>query len=341
MQQDPPRPRALPACLRVLGRRAWLALAMGGALARPHVARAAPATLLRVGTNLGLQSQFGQGARAMAERIEALSQGRIRIDLHTHGQLGTDADMLRAVEAGTLDMMLSGTLGSLVPAAGVFEVPFLFRDMAHAHAVLDGPIGAAVLRLVEPRGIIGLGWGENGLRHLTTRDRPVRSPTDLAGLKLRVNGAPVIMTTFRTLGAEPAFLEFIQLRRALEARQFDAQENPITVIESSGLWQVQKCLMLTGHVYSPVAFIMARASHDRLSPGDRDLLRQAVREGVAASRRIAAAAEREGIARLRGQGMEVVEVDRAAFARALAPAEPGFASTFGAERLAAIRTAAA
>ncbi|MCQ4159857.1 DctP family TRAP transporter solute-binding subunit [Roseomonas sp. GC11] len=306
-------------------------------LAAPRLARGAPATVLRIGYSSGTTGQLGEGARIMAERLQALTEGRVQIDSYPQSQLGGDLDMLQAMERGTLDMTINAALSSFVPELGIFEVPFLFRDIAHAHAVLDGPIGQAALRRLEARQLVGLSWGENGLRHITTTARQIRGPADMAGLKLRSAPSQAILTTFKTLGAEAAMLPFGELYAALAAGRFEAQENPIGTIESAGLWQVQKFISLTGHVYSPAGLVISRHSLERLSAADRAALEQAARDGAQASRRAAVLAQQNGLARLRDRGMTVIEVDRTAFARALAPAEAAFATMFGAEQLAAIR----
>jgi tripartite ATP-independent transporter DctP family solute receptor len=335
--------RSAPAhvALRYSTRRHFLAVASGalaaGLAAPVRVRAAAPPAVLRLGLANSMAAPFGQAAQAMVERIRAESDGRIQVDIYPGSALGAELELLHALERGSVDLCINATLSGFMPEFGIFDIPFLFRNVAHAHAVLDGPIGTAVLRKLETRNIVGLAWGENGLRHLTTSNRAVRNPADMGGLKIRLPQSEVMVAAFRALGAEPAPLSFSELYAALVSGRFEAQENPLGTIEGSGLYGVQKFLILTGHVYSAAGVLMSRHIFDRLAPADQDLLRRAAAEARITSRRAAAAAQQEGVERLRGRGMQVMEVDRAAFAAAANRAEATFAKMFGADSIAAIR----
>lgn len=329
-----------------IGRRSILlagaALAAG---ARPSMARAALPSLrkLRMGYLLPTESQLGAGATAMAEEVARRSGGRLQIQQFPNSALGGEVEMLKGVQLGSIDLafITGAPLPSVLPEAGIFNIPFLFNSPAHAHAVLDGPIGESYLKLLSGKDLVALAWGENGLRHITNSKRPIAAPEDLKGLKLRLPQSPVMLAGFRALGAEANPLPFPQVYGALQAGLFDGQENPIATIRSARFAQVQKFLTLSGHVYDPAVIVMAAELAEELPAEDRAILLAAAKIGAAASRAFAAAAEVSGVAALQQAGMQVQPaIDRARFSAAMAAAAPEFEKLFGRQRIEQIRAAA-
>jgi tripartite ATP-independent transporter DctP family solute receptor len=228
-----------------------------------------------------------------------------------------------------------------LPDVGVFNIPFLFNSLAHAHAVLDGPIGDSYLKLLSGKDLVALAWGENGMRHLSNSKRPIATPDDLKGLKLRVPQSAVMLLGFRTLGADANSLPFPQLYSALQSGAFDGQENPIGTIRSAKFAQVQKFLTLSGHVYDPAVIVMSPDAREDLSPEDLTILTEAAKTGARASRAFASDAEKSGVTALQAEGMQVVtSIDRARFIAAMAPATPEFEKLFGKQSIEQIRHAA-
>lgn len=324
---------------RVLG----VALSIG--LAFSYCATAAPAAaqttrVLKLGYILSRQSQLGAGADVFASEIARRTAGRYQIEQYPNSALGGEVEMLKAVKLGTVDLafITGAPLPNFVPEVGVFNIPFLFRDLNHAHAVFDGPIGQAYLAKFKDKNLIALAWGENGMRHLTNSKREVRTPEDLRGLKLRVPQSEVMLAGFKALGADVHPLAFPALYEALQSGEFDGQENPIATIRSAKFNQVQKYLTLTGHVYDPAILFMAVDTFDDLSFGDREAFVASARLAGQASRSFAADAEKSGIADLSQSGMKVVtDVDRTKFSAAMASMNPVFAQQFGAELIERIR----
>lgn len=295
---------------------------------------------LRMGYILASDSQLGAGATAMADELAKLTGGRLTIDQFPNAALGGEVEMLKGVQLGTIDLafITGAPLPNFVPEVGVFNIPFLFRDAAHAHAVLDGPIGQAYLQKFRAKDLIALVWGENGMRHLTNAKRPIVIPDDLKGLKLRLPQSEVMLAGFKALGADAAPLPFPQLYDALKSGQFDGQENPIATILASKFAQVQSYLTISGHVYDPAIIVMSPDAFEDLSEGDREAILAAAKVGALASRTYAAEAERKGIAALTEAGMQVTpQIDRSQFIAALAAATPEFEKRFGADTIAAIR----
>ena len=288
--------------------------------------------ILKLGYILSRHSQLGAGAQVFADEIAKRTSGRYRIEQYPDSALGGEVEMLKAVQLGTIDLafITGAPLPNFVPDVGVFNIPFIFRDVNHAHAVLDGPIGTTYLEKFQGKDLVGLAWGENGLRHLTNSRRQIRAPEDLRGLKLRVPQSDVMLAGFKALGADVHELAFPLLYAALQSGQFDGQENPIATIISSKFYQVQKYLTLSGHVYDPAVLFMAADTFTDLSADDKYSFVAAAKLAGQASRQFAAAAQKDGVAELSKSGMHVVaDIDRAKFAAAMASANPIFAQQFG------------
>jgi tripartite ATP-independent transporter DctP family solute receptor len=321
---------------------AGAALAAGAASGRAAAAPAKARTL-RMGYLLPTESQLGAGATAMAAEVARRADGRITIQQFPDSALGGEVEMLKGVQLGTIDLafITGAPLPNILQDVGIFNIPFLFRNVAHAHAVLDGPIGDEYRKLLSGKDLVALAWGENGMRHITNSKHPVATPEDLKGLKLRLPQSQVMLLGFRALGADASPLPFPQLYGALQAGVFDGQENPIATIRSAKFDQVQKFLTLSAHVYDPAVIVMSPDAHDELSAEDRAILRDAAVIGARASRAFAAEAEASGVAALKQAGMQVLTgIDRARFIAAMAPANPEFDKLFGQPRIEAIRRAA-
>jgi tripartite ATP-independent transporter DctP family solute receptor len=296
--------------------------------------------VLRIGIVNSKDSQFGAGAVEFATYVERNCGGRLRVELYPAGETGGELEMCQDVAAGTLEMTFasSAVFAGIAPELSIFDIPFLFRDLAHARAVMDGEIGKAALARLEPKGIIGLAWGENGLRHLTTSDRAVRRPEDLKSLKLRVPQSEVMVASFKAIGADAQSLPFPELYSALSSGTFQAQENPIATIVATNFDKVQRYLCLTGHVYSPAAFLISKRTLERIAPDDQAVLHAAGIAGSKASRAFVDRVEKSGVDELRRRGMKVVEdIDRPAFVASLASLESQFQKQFGKDKIDAIR----
>jgi len=316
-------------------------LAVTGCLTAAATARAAsPLTVLRVGVSNPIAGTTGVAAMAFADQVRRTTGDRIRVEAYAAGEAGGEVEITQDIASGALEMGCVSSAGYTVldPALGIFDIPFLFRDVAHARAVLDGPIGQAALGRTAPRGVVGLGWAEIGLRHLTTFDKPVRSPPDLTGMVVRVPQSAVMLASFKAMGADARTLPYPELYAALAARTFQAQENPLGNIASSNLDRVQRYVSLTGHVYAAAMMMINQRAFDRLEPGDQQALRDACAVAVKVSRDYSDRIEASGIAELRRRGMTVVtDIDKAAFVAALSILQPEFERTFGKDQLAAIR----
>ena len=300
---------------------------------------AAAETVFKLNFTTSLKSHFGAGATAFAREIAARSQGRYRIEMFPESALGAEREAIEKTQLGTieLDLASTGPFATFIPATQVFDIPFLFRDSAHARAVLDGPIGQQVLAEFPKYGLIGLAWGENGFRHLTNNVRPIVTPDDIRGLKIRTMQNAIFVRAFTALGARPVPIAYPQLYAALRDHVVDGQENPIAALIASRLAEVQKYLSLTAHVYSPAVFFMSAITWETLNEADRRMFVAAAEVGRDAMRAEVDRMEKEGLDILRAAGMTVTSVDRSLFERVLAPVFADYARQFSQQRIDSIR----
>jgi TRAP-type transport system periplasmic protein len=210
----------------------------------------------------------------------------------------------------------------------------LFRDYEHARKVLDGPIGQDLLTKFPSKGLIALGWAENGFRHMTNNKREIAKPTDASGLKMRTMENKVHMDGYKTFGILPTPMSFAELFGALQQGAVDGQENPIPVILASKFWQVQKYLSLTGHVYSPALILLSPKVWNKLSDADKAIFTTASKLAIVAQRKRVNDDENNGLAILEKEGMKITRtVDGAAFREALKPAYVSYSKEFGADNI--------
>jgi tripartite ATP-independent transporter DctP family solute receptor len=296
-------------------------------------------TEMRINISIGQNSHYGVAIDAFAKEVEARTGGRYKIKTFYNGALGAERESIEAIQLGTheLTMTSSGPVPNFVPETRILDIPFLFRDKAHARAVLDGPIGQDLLSKFETKGIKALGWAENGFRHMTNNKRPVNTPDDLKGLKMRTMENPVHIAAYKGFGIVPTPMAFTEVFTALQQGTVDGQENPLSVITAAKFEQVQKHLSLTGHVYSPAVILMSKAAFDKLSADDKKHFLAAAAEGIKANRARVDDDDAKGVADLRAKGMQVIEVDKSKFQAALTPVFAEFAKQFGQANLDKIR----
>jgi len=322
--------------MRIL-RRSLVATCAAAALAASSGAVfAQQAKEVKIGYALAINSHYGAAAQAWADSVEKGTQGAFKFKQFPSSALGGERELIEGLQLGTVEAIIvsTGALSNFVPDVGVVDIPFLFRDTAHARKVLDGQFGQDLLTKFKTRGLIALAWGEQGFRHLTNNKHAVQKVEDLKGLKIRVTENPVHITAFRTLGASPTPMAWPEVIGALQQGTIDGQENPISVLASAKLWQVQKHLSLTAHVYAPVALIVSPAFFGSLTDAQKAAFTQGAKNGALASRAFVDAVEKKGVEEAKSHGMQVVtQVDQAAFRAALAPAYKQYATKFGQKTL--------
>ena len=315
-------------------------LVLGATLALGLVAGAAAQTTMRISISTAQSSHQGVGIDVFAREVEKRTNGRYKIQPFYNASLGSERESIESVQLGTQELTLTSTgpVPNFVPETKILDVPFLFRDKAHARAVLDGPIGQEMLTKFDAKGFKALAWAENGFRHMTNSKRDVKAPGDLKGLKMRTMENPVHIAAYKGFGIVTTPMAFAEVFTALQQGTVDGQENPLSVIIASKFDQVQKHLSLTGHVYSPCLFLMNKAAFEKLSPADKQAFLEAAKEGTKANRAKVDEDDAKGVADLRAKGMTVIDnVDKAKFVAALAPVNAEFEKQFGKPNLDKIR----
>jgi TRAP-type transport system periplasmic protein len=255
-----------------------------------------------------------------AEVLKARTAGRIEVQVAPSAQLGDDAAMLTALRTGALDMSANsqGAVANAVPEYAAFGMPFLFASLPQAWKLLDGPLGKELAERSAEKGLIVLGYWDNGVRHMSNSKRPLLKPEDLKGLKMRTPPDAVTVDIMQALGAEAQQIKFAELYVALQQGVVDGQENPLMNIYASKLYEVQKYISLTGHKYEMTPFLMGKRTWDKLSEADRKAVMEAAAEATAMQRKLSQESDEKLVAELKAKGVHVDSVDKAAFERGTA-----------------------
>lgn len=272
---------------------------------------AATPRILKISANAPKDRSYSKAWFAFAEAIEKKSGGTLKGQVFTDGVLGGDRQALEAMQMGTVDMacMAPGPIASYSPRFEVFDLPFLFKDKATAFRVLDGPIGQEVLADLPAIKLVGLGYWENGFRHLTNSRREVKTAEDIKGLKVRTLESKVHVDSWKLMGANPTPMSFTQLFTALEQRVVDGQENPYGIVVTSKLDEVQKYLTSTGHVYNALVVMMSKATWDSLSDKEREIIKSTAEEMRDYQRKLNEEEDQKSVVALKGKGMKLSDLN--------------------------------
>lgn len=253
-----------------------------------------------------------------AELVKAKTHGRIDVQIAQSAQLGDDAAMVTSLRTGALDMSANsqGAVANAVPEYAAYGMPFMFSTPAQAFKLLDGPLGKELADKSAEKGMIVLGYWDNGIRHMTNGKRPISKVEDMKGLKMRTPPDAVLVDIMQALGAEAQQIKFAELYVALQQGVVDGQENPLVNIHASKLYEVQKHLALTSHMFQMTPFLMSKRTWDRLAEADRKVVQEAALEATALQRKMSQDADDKLLAELKAKGVQVTTVDKAAFAKA-------------------------
>ena len=296
-------------------RRTLIAATAAAAFAAPLAAFAQDIKprMIRFGYGLNEQSNQGRAVKLFAEEVEKASGGKMRVRAIGAAALGSDVQMQQALIGGAQEMMVgsTATLVGITKEMAIWDTPFLFNNVREADAVLDGPVGQAVMDKLQDKGLVGLVYWENGFRNLTNNKRAVAKLEDMEGIKLRVMQNNVFIDSFKTLGANAVPLPFSELFTALETKTVDGQENPYNTILSSKFYEVQKYLTVTNHVYSPWIVTVSKKWWDGLSKDEQKILMDAAKKSRDFERQDTRAEASKALADLRAKGMQVNELSPA------------------------------
>jgi len=271
----------------------------------------------RVSNGVSKDHPMGNGLSRMGACTLEKSGGKLKIQPFWDGALGSDLTSTQSVRTGSLDMVITSTapVVSIVPALGVFDLPFLFNTSAEADQVFDGKVGEWFAAKLPAVGLVNLAWWENGFRQTTNSKRPITKFEDFDGVKMRVMQNTIYLDTFKTLGSNAVPMAFTEVYSALETKTVDGQENPFTNIENMKFYEVQKYLTLTRHAYSPTLVLFSKKIWDTLSPQEQTTLRDCAVQGRADQRKANRAQEARSVENLRAKGMVVNEISPAEMQR--------------------------
>lgn len=269
---------------------------------------------LRIAHTHTEQGLYYKGSVRFKQLVEERSGGRIVVEHFPNGQLGADRDIQEGVSLGTIEMGLSSSpVVILDDYFKLLDAPYLFVSREHVAKALDGELGQKLAAPLAEHNIKHLGYWENGFRQITNNIRPINTPDDLKGIKLRTPESPVRMTTFKTYGANPVPMPFTELFGALQQGIVDGQENPLSTIYQASLQDVQKYLSMTGHVYSAVHLLMNKPLFDSMPADLQKILVDAGREVAVYTRELGAQEDARLVDVFKKAGVQVNQADVKAF----------------------------
>lgn len=270
-----------------------------------------------------------QAAVKFKEELDRALPGKYDVIVHHSAALGSETQVLQQIQLGTVQMCVctTGPIEAFVPEIKALEMPFLFPSYEAADKVLDGPIGADLLKRFDKAGLVGMHFLDNGFRNVTNSKRPIKAPDDAKGLKIRTMESPTHLAIWRAIGANPTPMAW-PITTQLQQGVLDGQENPISVISAGKLNEAgQKYLSLTRHVYSALVFVGSKSFMDRLPAADRKAFMDAAHAASLAGRHFVRDNEAKQLAELKAAGMQVLDAPDAAAFRA--KTEPVYAGLSG------------
>ena len=276
-------------------------------------------TVIKIGHGAAESFHMHRALLKFEELVETGSNGEIDVQIFPSSQMGPDREMIEGVQTGVLEMAIppSSFFAGWDPAFAVIELPYMYASKDIAFDVLDGAAGDCMLARVENQGLVGLGWLELGVRNVTNNVRPIASPQDLEGVKLRTMKVPAHVATFESLGANPTPMNFGEVYSALQQGVIDGQENPLAIITSQRFYEVQKYLSTTGHVFAVYMPVVSKPFFDSLSAEHQQLIHASMARARAHQAELVAAEDASQLDEIRSAGVEVLELtaeQRQAFA---------------------------
>jgi len=287
---------------------------------------------LRLAHVVNEQDGFHIAAVKFQDLVAERTEGAVNIELYPNASLGDERTLLEGMQIGTVDMgvITNGPVANFVEEMAVFELPFLFPSPQAAYDVLDGPIGQELLDKLSEVNLKGLAYAERGFRNLTNSERPVNTPEDMKGLRIRVMENPVYVDTFRALGANAIPMAWTEALTAMQQNTIDGQENPVNVIHSFKLYETQDYMTLSRHTYAPAIFVMGMPVWNKLPEAAQAVVLQAAQEAAEHERQVNAEMESQQLAELREAGMQINDTpDIKAFQAAAVPVYEKYGEKFG------------
>lgn len=249
------------------------------------------------------------------EELEALTEGRIKVEVYPNESLGKELDLINGMQLGTADMTISGeSLQNWAPMAALLAVPYAYKSLEHMDSVASGKIGDQIKeQIIKNARVRPIAYFGRGARNLTS-NRPIKTPADLDGLRMRVPNVPLFVDVWKALGAQPTPMAFSEVFTSLQNGTIGAQENPLALIKSANFNEVQKYVNKTEHVRSWIYLVLSELTWNKLSDVDKENVMEAASRAQKYERELFLADEAQLVGELTEKGMTFVEVDSDAFA---------------------------
>lgn len=275
-----------------------------------------PEFLFRAGLLVNTEHSWYKAFVYFDKILDERSKGRIRVEVYPSEQLGKELEAIRLIQSGVIEMTTAGsTLNNWIEIAAFCELPFLLKDSTEMQALIQSSLGQKMEQeMLNGTGLRPLGYFQRGPRHLTS-NRPIRHPKDLQGLILRVPSVPSFVTAWSAMGAKPTAMAFSEVFTSLQQGTIEAQENPFALIRSASFSEVQKYVNLTSHVMSWVYPVIGEKQFQTLPPDLQQIFLQAASDMQVYEHSLFLAQERNVREELMQKGMELIEVDKDAFAQ--------------------------
>lgn len=277
--------------------------------------------ILRFGHQANESDIWHKSALKFKEYVESMSGGEIEVRVYPAEQLGKERDMIRSIRAGIVDMTTTGeSMQNWAPITAFCAIPYLIRDSEHLKMVTEGPVGEQIAaEMIDKIGLRPLAYFERGARNLTS-NRPIGNPDELKGIILRVPNVPIFVKTWTALGAKPTPMTFSEVFTGLQQGTIEAQENPFALINSGGLYEVQKYLNLTEHVIGWVYIVIGEERFQSLPKHLQKVIIEAGKKTQAYHQELFRAEEKYLLEELEKKGMIVWQANKAAFRNKARPA---------------------
>ncbi len=287
--------------------------------------------IITAATTHGETHSFNQALDIFGDELKKLTNGRIVLRIYHSSQLGGEKELQEMLTPGSLDMTVSGVVNTYEPLFALFEMPYLYRDRNHVLEVFSSGIIKEVAGSLEKNGIHLAGIYENGFRNITNSVRPVEHPADLQGMLIRTPENPAQIETIISFGAIPTPMSFSELYNALIQGVVDGQENPLQNIWYGRLYESQKYLAMTRHIYNAAYILVSRKTWENISPEDQAIFTKCIDRSTQWQLRHMQNLDRELEEKIRDYGVEITYPDRQEFAEVSKTAYTALYHKFGAE----------
>lgn len=279
-----------------------------------------------------------KAAQDLVKEIARQTKGRVKIELYPNAKLGNEKELVEGCLGGNIELVAVTTteLAKIAPEFMVFDLPFFFESEKDAYHILDNIVGEDLKKILPEKGLIGLAYYENGYRHLTNRDKAIRSPKDMRGLKIRAQDSPIYVDMFKEMGASPVTIDFTESWQALKEGVADGADGSLPIIYYNRWFEANHYLTLTRHTYQPMIVVANKEIWESIPEDLRKILEKEFSEFTPEMRSVLARYNDRTIVKLKERGMTIVELtkaERAEFNKVTAKVVAKYLDVIGKERV--------